>query len=178
MESINKKIKTCELLGAKQFQKVVFLVEKIKYKIIEKFFPNVEDWYNKRCENRKEFLLKKCKTEEEKEKINDFFKMEKMKFKKELIYKENRNYHVDCNNPNKIKEYLNINKNIHKKSLISNLVLTILITLFIIIFPVKYPILFYIFLGYQTIKNGRNLPVFCNFLKKFLEMGKFFSKRS
>lgn len=151
MENIDKKIKICEILGAKQFQKIVFSVEKLKFKMIDKFFPNLENWYNTRAEKRKEFLLKNCKTEEEKNSINEFFQMEKMKFKKELIYKENRNYHINFNNPNMIKEYLNINKNIHKKSLIYNILLTSFISLFCLIFSLKYPILLYIFLTYQSV---------------------------
>ena len=39
-EKYKKKAALCEKLGAKKFQKVVFQVEKMKYKILKKICPN------------------------------------------------------------------------------------------------------------------------------------------
>ena len=51
-EMYNKKIKLYERLGAEKFQDLVFVVEKIKFKIIKKFFPNIEKWFDKRCDKQ------------------------------------------------------------------------------------------------------------------------------
>ena len=48
------KLKIYTLLGAEQFQKVVFILEKLKYQIIQKFFPNIKVYYEKQCD--KQFL--------------------------------------------------------------------------------------------------------------------------
>ena len=42
---MNKKYKVNEILGAKFFKKIVFLVERIKFKLINKLFPNSEKRY-------------------------------------------------------------------------------------------------------------------------------------
>lgn len=47
-----EKLKIYRILGAEKFQKVVFLVEDIKYKIIDRFSPNITDWYNKKIEEK------------------------------------------------------------------------------------------------------------------------------
>ena len=151
MDDINKKIKRCEKLGALKFQKLVFLVEKIKYKVIDKFFPDLEKWYNKQCDKKIEILLKKCKNENEKRTIIEVYRIEKLKFKKEINQKENRNYHVDLNDPNAFKKYLDFNKNIHVKGLKSNIIFSSIIILLSIIFSYPFPLLLGVLLGYQGI---------------------------
>ena len=51
-EKYNKKIKLYERLGAEKFQNVVFAVEKIKFKIIKKCFPNFLKFYDKQCDKQ------------------------------------------------------------------------------------------------------------------------------
>ena len=151
MDKNNKKIKRCEKLGALQFQKIVFFVEKIKYEIIDKFLPNLEDWYNKQYDKRRDRLLKQCKTEEERQNIINYYRYEKLKFKKEINKKKNRNYHIDLNAPNDFKEYLSFNKNIHVKGLRSNIIFSSIIILLSIIFSNPFPVLLGILLTYQGI---------------------------
>ena len=117
------KIKLCEMLGAKQFRKIVLLIEKIKYKIIDKYFPNITDWYIKN--NNKYIIneLKKCNNNHEKELIIKKYQKEILLFKKEIKEKQNRNYHIDINHPTKILMYIKNNKKIHINSLIVNLIL-------------------------------------------------------
>ena len=151
MDDVNKKIKRCEKLGALKFQKIVFFVEKIKYKLIDKFFPDLEKWYNKKCDERIKISLKKCKNENERRSVIEIYRNEKLKFKKEINQKENRNYHVDLNDPNAFKNYLEFNKNIHVKGLKSNAIFSSIIILLSIIFSNPFPVLLGILLIYQGI---------------------------
>jgi hypothetical protein len=122
------------LLGALKFQKLVFVIEKLKYKILGKFpkFVKLNEKlidisYNKR--------LKRTTTEEEKNIIKEQCLKEKLYLRKEINTKQNRNYHYDENNPLSFINYLKFNKNIHIKSLKNNIItITIFITINIL-FP-------------------------------------------
>lgn len=122
METVNykKKIELCEKLGANKFQKVVFKVEELKYKVIKKLFPRYIEWYDKLCDRKKKKELKKAKTKEEQKKIIDHYRMQKMIMRKEFHREQNRNYHMDPNKPTEILYYLNWNKDIHMKGIIKN----------------------------------------------------------
>ena len=122
METVNykKKIELCEKLGANKFQKVVFKVEELKYKVIKKLFPRYIEWYDKLCDRKKKKELKKAKTKEERKKIIDHYRMQKMIMRKEFHREQNRNYHMDPNKPTEILYYLNWNKDIHMKDIIKN----------------------------------------------------------
>lgn len=102
-----------ELFGAKRFKKVVLKVEKIKWKIIKKLLPN----YLKEMENQfriqRNKQLKKAKTKEERKNIIDAYKSNVMLMRKEYNTEQNINYHFDITNPDKLKDYLLSNKNIH-----------------------------------------------------------------
>lgn len=121
----NKKIKIYERLGAEKFQKVVFKVEKIKFKIIKKIFPNFIKKYDKFCDFNLKRALKKAKTKEEKYKLIEETKYAKMAMRKELNQEKNRNYHLDSNKPTEIIKYLEWNKSVHIEGLIKNIVLII-----------------------------------------------------
>ena len=122
MEAVDykKKIELCEKLGANKFQKVVFKVEELKYKVIKKLFPRYIEWYDKLCDRKKKKELKKAKTKEEQKKIIDHYRMQKMIMRKEFHREQNRNYHMDPNKPTEILYYLNWNKDIHMKGIIKN----------------------------------------------------------
>ncbi len=122
MEAVDykKKIELCEKLGANKFQKVVFKVEELKYKVIKTFFPRYIEWYDKLCDRKKKKELKKAKTKEEQKKIIDHYRMQKMIMRKEFHREQNRNYHMDPNKPTEILHYLNWNKDIHMKGIIKN----------------------------------------------------------
>ena len=104
MEAVDykKKIELCEKLGANKFQKVVFKVEELKYKVIKTFFPRYIEWYDKLCDRKKKKELKKAKTKEEQKKIIDHYRMQKMIMRKEFHREQNRNYHMDPNKPTEI----------------------------------------------------------------------------
>ena len=73
--------------------------------------------------------------------INEEYRFKKLNLKKEINRKENRNYHINLNNPNEIKKYLEYNKKIHKDGLKSNIIFTsllILLNLFISINPILF----------------------------------------
>lgn len=122
MEAVDykKKIELCEKLGANKFQKVVFKVEELKYKVIKTFFPRYIEWYDKLCDRKKKKELKKAKTKEEQKKIIDHYRMQKMIMRKEFHREQNRNYHMDPNKPTEILHYLNWNKDIHMKGILKN----------------------------------------------------------
>lgn len=133
MEYNDKNMKICELLGAKQFQQVVFTLEKIKYQIIEKIFPDIMEWYDKYSEKNLKLKLAKC-SEEERIKVINEYRIAKLSFKKELIYHENQNYHLDLENPTFFVNYLKFNRKIHIDGLKSNIVFIGLLILLMIIF--------------------------------------------
>ena len=84
-----KKIKQCEKLGALQFQKVVFKVEDIKFKVLKKLWPNFLVFYDKQCDKKKRKLLKKVKTEEDRKRIIDETRKLKMAMRKEWHREQN-----------------------------------------------------------------------------------------
>ncbi len=49
MQTQERKEAMYRCLGATQFQKIVFWAEKKKYQIMDTFFPNIETWYENRC---------------------------------------------------------------------------------------------------------------------------------
>ena len=122
-EKYNKKIKLYEKLGAEKFQKIVFAVERAKYKVIKKCFPNFLKFYDKQCDKQEKRLIKKAKTEEEVRKIKRNTKFSKMAIRKEINQGKNRNYHMDPNRPTEIYKYLEWNKEVHKRGLAVNAVI-------------------------------------------------------
>ena len=146
-----KRLKLYKLFGAELFQKVVFKVEKLKYVIIDKFFPNIDSWYEKQCNNRRDIELSKKHLPADKKQIIDFYRNEQLKFRRELLHKENRNYHYDINHPTKFVEYLNKNKRIHIRGLEINglaIAITLLGSFF---FSNPYPILVNVIIGYELV---------------------------
>ena len=63
---MNTDTKINEFFGAKKFQRVVFKVEDIKFKLIDKFFPHVEDDYEKKLNKSLEIELANTEDEEKK----------------------------------------------------------------------------------------------------------------
>ena len=119
-KDLKKKIKLYDKLGASKFQKVVFLVERGKFKAIKKLFPGYLNFFDKYCDLQKKIQLKFAKTEKEKEQIKRNCKFSKMAMRKEYYEEKNRNYHMDPNKPTEIFQYLEWNKKIHKHGLIKN----------------------------------------------------------
>lgn len=127
-KSLKEQEKLYEKLGALKFQKVVFKVEEIKFKIIKKLFPNFIKYFDKYCDFKQKQALKRAKTDKEKEKIKRNVKFSKLAMRKELNFERNRNYHIDKNKPTEIMRYLEWNKSVHKKGLIKDgIVIPILI---------------------------------------------------
>ena len=121
-EKINKKIKLYEKLGAKKFQKAVFLVEKVKFKVVNKI-PNFISTYEKLVDYKSNKRLKHASTKKEKQAIYEQARIAKLAMRRELRTSQNRNYHINHNNPLEIKTYLEWNKSIHKKGLVKNIIL-------------------------------------------------------
>lgn len=131
--SNQQKKKIYRMLGAEQFQKVVLFIEEIRYKIIEKFFPNIKNWYEAACDQRYLEQQKRKNKRKNQKSLYDY-QMTKLAFRKELAYKQNRNYHYNPNYPTKFIEYLEKNKRIHQISLLKN-------SIFLILLGVSSPIL-------------------------------------
>lgn len=122
MEDLERKKRLCEKLGALKFKKVVFYVEKLKFKVIEKCFPSIDVWFSNYCDKKVVKLCSKNISEEEKNNIRFNYNCKKMAFKKELIEKKNRNYHFNSNNASSFYKYLLWNKNVHKKGIIRDII--------------------------------------------------------
>ncbi len=129
-EEYKKRIKRCERLGAKQFAKVVKKVEKFKFKLLKKIYPNYVNKINSMYDKREKKLLKKCKTEEERQKIKEETSLHKMLNKREDNYEMNRNYHVFRNRYSELLSYLKYNKSAHVRGMVMNAIgLPILLSL-------------------------------------------------
>lgn len=100
------------LLGAEKFQKVVFFLEKGKYKILDHFFPNIRDWYEDQLNKKFQKKLEK-ENIEDKDALLAEYQNQKLAFRRELVYKQNRNYHYNTNYPTKFIKYLEWNKKVH-----------------------------------------------------------------
>ena len=122
-EKRKKRLKLYERLGALKFQKVVFKVEEIKYRVIKKCFPNFIQKFDKYCDWKQRMAIKRATTEEEIKDIKDRTKLAKMAIRKEMNEEKNRNYHMDAKRPTEILKYLKWNKEVHKKGLAKDLAL-------------------------------------------------------
>ena len=148
----NRKIKLYEKLGALKFQKVVFAVERAKFKIIKKFCPNFLKHFDKYCDMKKKRELKRAKNTTEVEKINRKYKNAKMAMRKEFHQEKNRNYHLNENNPKETYEYLEWNKSVHKRNLKLNLVAIPVLIAGLFFFPaISAPLL-----AFELFKAGIN----------------------
>ena len=136
-KKLKKKMKLYKSLGAEKFQKVVFGVEKIKFAVLKKLFPNFLEKYDKHIAKVRKKRLKKAKTEEEKREIIRTLQFSTMEMRKEFHQEKNRNYHLDTKKPTEIIKYLEWNKSVHKKGLIKN---SILAPIFILVITLGYPI--------------------------------------
>ncbi len=120
--STENKIRICEKLGATKFQRVVFKAEEKKFKILKKICPNFIQHYDNWCNRKRDKLLKKYHSEENQRKIIEYYRSQKLLARKEWIREENRNYHMDQNNPMEFIEYLEWNKEIHQNGLKKNII--------------------------------------------------------
>ena len=105
------KIFLTEKLGASKFQKAVFKVEDIKYKVLKTVCPN----YLKK--------LKKLHSDIERKKVIASANYQKKLSHKEFHREINRNYHMNSNRPLEIIRYLEWNKNVHKRGLKSDIII-------------------------------------------------------
>ena len=83
-EEYQKRINRCEKLGAEWFQEIVFKLEKLKFKVLKKYFPNCTKKYDKHCDKKCQKELKKAKSEEERKLIIFHYRELKMLFRKEI----------------------------------------------------------------------------------------------
>lgn len=141
-ERKKKQLKKYEKLGAVKFQKVVFQLEKWKYRFLKRIFPNSIAFLDKCCDYHKKKALRKAKTKEEQQRIIETCKFTKMAIRQEWNQEKNRNYHIDPKKPTEIYPYLEWNKKVHKGGLIKNMALISLLTGIIVLgYPIAIPFL-------------------------------------
>ena len=68
-EDLDKQIELCKKLGAVQFQKIVFAVEKIKFKVLKKLVPNYLTYFDKHVDKMTKKKLAYANSEEERQAI-------------------------------------------------------------------------------------------------------------
>ena len=119
-EELDKKIDLCKKFGAVQFQKLVFIVEKVKFKVLKKLVPNYLKYFDKHVDKMVAKKLPYAKSEEEKLAILYKAKIDKMQERREFYQEKNRNYHIHKDNPAQIIKYLENNKKIHQNGLIKD----------------------------------------------------------
>ena len=131
-------LKIYEKLGALWWQKVVFAVEKLKFKVL-KSIPHVVDIFDFISDfNCKRDIRKnsyKVNSEELIANIKKITLKNKLAFRKELNYEENINYHIDPHNPDKFMKYLLNNKKIHVEGIIGNTIILGIVSLVLAFFP-------------------------------------------
>ena len=119
-KKLKKKMEFHKALGAEKFQKVVFGVEKAKFKVLKTICPNFPKYFDKYCDFKKKRAINKATSEEQINSIITKISFDKMAMRKEFNQEKNRNYHIDNRKPTEIIKYLNWNKDIHKKGLIKD----------------------------------------------------------
>ena len=77
-EELDRQIELSRKLGAEQFQKLVFLVEKIKFKALKKLVPNYLTYFDKHVDKITKKKLAYANSEEERQAIIYRAKMSKM----------------------------------------------------------------------------------------------------
>lgn len=127
-----KKMKLHEVLGAKEFKKVVMKVEKVKWAITKKFFPGYLTRYEKLMRKRLDKELAKTSIEEQRKALENQYRYQILAARREFNHEENVNYHMNLARPTEIIGYLKMNKCIHEHALARNVVLAIAATGFIV----------------------------------------------
>lgn len=133
-----EKLDLYEKLGARKFQKFVFKIERLKYKLLKPYSKQVIKFVDKRVDRKLNKFLKNKKKENKlvfntikKQKLEMFkklsdediiayFNRDKLRIRMEFEACENRNYHLNKLNVKETIMYLNINKKIHEVGILSN----------------------------------------------------------
>ena len=153
---MKKSTRINELLGAKKFQKCVFALEKFKYIIIDKLFPDIiEEKYEKRLSKALDKALKNEPEEEKRKQLLKNYHDKVLISRREINNKMNRNYHMRKDNSMEFIKYLNSNKKIHMKGLIAN-GLTYLIVIPLLASGIVAPIVGGIVLGINALHTVIN----------------------
>lgn len=139
----DNKIKLCKKLGAEKFQNIVFFVERLKFKILKRLFPNFLKFYDRMCDRIRDKKLKKLHSQTTKMEIINYYRTQKLLARKEFYQEKNLNYHFDMNRPTEFIKYLNWNKNIHVRGIKQNLIIIPICTLLLSINPIFYIIFIY-----------------------------------
>ena len=117
------KEKLAKRLGAKEFQKLVYKVEDIKYSLLKNQLSFLVPIVEKIMKSRKNRLINKTSDPAKQELIENNYKNDLILFRKELNQEKNRNYHFDIDYSKNFKNYLLWNKDVHLKGIIKNLVI-------------------------------------------------------
>ena len=150
-EELKRKRKRYERLGARQFQQVVFWVERIKYSILLTCFPQITTYYEKFLTKSTAKKIKKCQTDQEKKALLENSRYQKLLFRKEMNHRKNRNYHYHPGYSQELIPYLEWNKRIHQKELKKNIGI-IALCLPIILFSTPSGILFPLCIGLSIVE--------------------------
>ena len=155
-ENLKQRMKQCEKLGAKNFQKFVLELEQIKYRFLKKCFPKLPTWYEKKMNQSFQRKAKKCKSQEEREVLEKTYQTQKRMFYKSWNHEKNRNYHLLESSSDEFLQWLQWNKNVHLKSLAFNFVLIPLMIRGAIIGTGVSAAFCFIMLVYELISAGIN----------------------
>ena len=133
-----ERLKLYRLLGAEVFQNVVFKIEKLKYKLLDKI-PNIERKIDALIDFKYRLLsyLHKDRIPE----YNEKKKFSKMRYRKEIYMKKNINYHCNMEYPSEFIKQLEFNKDVHMKGITYNIGALIAIILGSFIFPISSSLL-------------------------------------
>lgn len=123
------------ILGAEFFQKVVLRVERIKFNLVKKVFPNgkLVIIYDKLINLIRDWKLKRAKTDEQRQAIIEHYKHLKLSVKRQIVSERNDNYHLRLDDVEDLAQKLNYNRLVHQKGLLRNLVFMLILIGFLIV---------------------------------------------
>ena len=127
MGKINRE-KFAKKLGAKEFQKLVYKLESIKYYLLKNQLSFLVPIVEKSMRTKRDRLIKNTNDPFKQKMIENNYKNELILFRKEMNREENRNYHFDVDYSKSFKDYLLWNKDVHFKGIIKNLIVIALST--------------------------------------------------
>lgn len=120
------RLKIYEFFGARKFQKFVFKVERLKFKMLKPFSSKIIKFCDRRIDYKISKLIKREQNQVKRNSIILYGEREKLHLRVEFQSEKNRNYHINLLKPEEIITYLNINKKIHERGLISNFIFLVL----------------------------------------------------
>ncbi len=111
-----------KMFGAKQFQKLVYKAEHIKFALLKNQLSFLVPLAEKGMKRKRDKLIERANSELEASIIDKKYKMDILLFRKEINLGQNRNYHFNLDYTKDFEDYLKWNKRVHLKGIIKDII--------------------------------------------------------